>query len=486
MGRAKLLANASSPPVRSFRWPADASTRCVDRATWATGAERSYAPERPFLQMHTRQWLGSFGGRGNGDYRAELQAALQAVAAYLAAWELPLSCGIVRVDGQYGDSAVIAAMVATGTQIVVRKRGYRWLEHPLAQAALAHEPVATMTTRESPVTYEVFDLPQMCLEDGTTSVRFLLTRRAWKRGEPISVGKVVGEWVYEQFVTTLPPDGFLATDVLDLSHGRGAFEGTLADEDQEGDPDRWCSLTAAGQEFWQIVWQWVWNLRLSLSAGWSATSLREMEWAPAHPQTGSTPSMAAPDPAEEGADGPLEWARAWGGRLSAEAFPLQEDGMLRCPQGVRLWQSEIRQENAFTQRLIFVIFVAKDADCAPCPLRAVCLGRTASGTRGRRVSAVRHRRITEVVLSPRPFGSRSGYRVERCRRTPAAALMDGPLAPANGDAGRLACQLLATGPSSSCGPLASAPELAGALGTQCAGSAPGDEHPGHGGGTARP
>lgn len=52
------------------------------------------------LQMHTRQWLGSFGGRGNGDYRGELQAAVQAVTTYLTAWELPPARGIVRVDGQ--------------------------------------------------------------------------------------------------------------------------------------------------------------------------------------------------------------------------------------------------------------------------------------------------------------------------------------------------------------------------------------------------
>jgi hypothetical protein len=115
---------------------------------------------------------------------------------------------------------VIADIVASGlhlvVRMVVRKRGYHLLEHPRVQAALAHEPAATVTTQESHVTYEVFDLPQMLLEDGLTSVRLLLTRRAWKRGEPISVGKVVGDWVYEQFVTTLPPAGFLATDVLDL------------------------------------------------------------------------------------------------------------------------------------------------------------------------------------------------------------------------------------------------------------------------------
>src|SRR5271166_2338192 len=359
------------------------------------------------LQMHTRQWLGSFGGRGNGDYRGELQAALQAVTTYLTAWELPMASGIVRVDGQYGDSSVMADIVASGVHVLVRKRGYRWLDHPRVQAAIAHEPVATMTTRESQVTYEVFDLPQMLLEDGTTSVRLLLTRRAWKHGEPISVGKVVGDWVYEQFVTTLPPEGFLATDVLDLYQGRGAFEGTLADEDREGDPDRWCSLSPSGQECWQIVWQWVWNLRLAFSAGCTQAPLREMEWAPPHPQMGSTQSLAEPAPQEEPEYGPLEWARAWGGRLGAEAFCLHDDGMLRCPQGVRLWLSETRQENAFTQRLIFV---AKNADCASCPARAACLGRTASGKRGRRVSAVRHRRITGVVLHPRPATAEAAIR----------------------------------------------------------------------------
>src|SRR5262249_52790692 len=318
------------------------------------------------LQIHTRQWLGSFGGQGNGDYRGELQAALQAVTTYLATWELPVSSGIVRLDGQSGDSSVIADIVATGVQIVVCKRGYRWLEHPLVQAALAHEPVAILTTRESQVTYEVFDLPHMLLDDGMTSVRLVLTRRAWKRGEPIAVGKVLGEWVYEQFVTSLSPERLLATDVLDLYQGRGAFEGTLADEDREGDPDRWCSLTACGQEFWQIVWQWVWNLRLAFSVGCAQAPLREMEWAPPHLPTGGVQAMAEPAPGEEPAYGPLAWARARGGRLGAEAFALQDDGTLRCPQGVELWQTEIRQENAFTQRLIFV---ARDADCAACPQR---------------------------------------------------------------------------------------------------------------------
>jgi hypothetical protein len=35
------------------------------------------------LQMHTRQWVGTYAGKGNGDYRGELASALQAITTYL-------------------------------------------------------------------------------------------------------------------------------------------------------------------------------------------------------------------------------------------------------------------------------------------------------------------------------------------------------------------------------------------------------------------
>ena len=348
------------------------------------------------LQMHTQQWLGTFGGRGNGDYRAELRAALHAVMTYLAEWHLPPEQGIVRVDGQYGDASVIADIIATGMQVIVRKRGFHILDQPQVQAALMHDPVATIVTRESQVTYELFDLPDTILDDHMPPVRLLLTRRAW-HGETISVGKVMGEWVYEQYVTTLPRTGFLATDVLDLYQGRGAFEGTLADEDREGDPDRWCSLSSCGQDCWQVMWQWVWNLRLALLVGMADDVVRSMEWAPEHDERPHT--IAVPVPDETPTYGPLEWARARGDRLAATDFVLQEDGRLRCPQGVLLWHSETRQETPHTQRLMYVAY---DADCAACPQRTACLGRTASGKRGRRVSAVRHQQVTttHVLLLP--------------------------------------------------------------------------------------
>jgi hypothetical protein len=112
---------------------------------------------------------------------------------------------------------------------------------------------------------------------------------------------------------------------------------------------------------------------------------REMEWAP--PKDTPSSLEAVEDAQEE--YGPWQWAAALGaatGRLGAEAFVLQENGTLRCPAGSSLWLSEIRQENAFTQRAVYLGF---RTDWELCALKEQCLGLLAQGTRARRVSAVR-------------------------------------------------------------------------------------------------
>jgi hypothetical protein len=361
------------------------------------------------LQMHTRHWVGTFGGKGNGDYRGELTAALGVVRTYLQAWDLPQHTGIVRVDGQYGDLSVIADIVRAGLQVVVRGRGYTLMERPQVQAILAQATPMTLTLPNSQTTYEVFDLCDVPLlpDDQPAPVRVILTRHAWT-GVRIAVGKRVGMWVYELFLTTLPLEGFRAADVLDLYHGRGAFEGTLADEDVEGDPDRWCSYSAHGQELWQVIWHWVWNLRLALGQrleGVAACSLRSMEWAPSLPATTVELPRGANETAEE--YGPLEWAQPRGrakGGFGAEAFILRDDGMLQCPAGRLLWLSETRQESATTQRLIYV---ARDQDCASCTLRTSCLSQSASGKRARRVRARRRRHASPITTVSCSLGERA-------------------------------------------------------------------------------
>jgi len=273
---------------------------------------------------------------------------------------------------------------------------------------------------------ELFDGGWLQLDAGLSQTRVIVARHHLPAaGKRVSVGKCIGEWVYELFITTLPSDGFLVEEVLDLYHGRGAFEAVLADEDIEEDPDRWCSYTACGQELWQIACQWVWNLRLTLGKTMQGGKTREIEWAPAK----AAPAFLVPEESSSQEYGPWQQAAAFGraaGRFAADAFVLQEDGTLRCPAGASLWLSEVRQENAFTQR---ALYVASQTDCQHCPLREHCLGRNAKGNRARRVSAVRRLLPPSATVERKPIIFRPMQWVDVAGRADRSHL-DCPLAPA--------------------------------------------------------
>jgi hypothetical protein len=351
------------------------------------------------LQMHTRQWIGTYGGRGNGDYRGELASALRAISVYLKHFAFSSDMALVRLDGQYGDAAVIAQIILAGVYLVTRGRGYQILEHPQIQRVLAHPPTASVIASNTGKTVDLFEGGWLELGTGLPHARVIVVRHpAPPVGKKVTVGKRVDGWVYELFITTLDSDRFLVEDVLDLYHGRGAFEAVLADEDVEEDPDRWCSYTECGQELWQIACQWVWNLRLSLGQTMQGGELREIEWAP--PKDAPPFLVVAENPQEE--YGSWQWAAAFGratGRYGAESFVLQENGTLRCPAGASLWLSEVRQENAFTQR---AVYLAYQTDCQRCSLREGCLASGAKGNRARRVSAVRRLLPTPATVERKP------------------------------------------------------------------------------------
>lgn len=64
-----------------------------------------------------------------------------------------------------------------------------------------------------------------------------------------------------------------------MYRGRGGFENDFAAEDQETDPDRWGSQTPFGQECWQILAQWIWNLRQAPGQRLWEQPGRDIEWA---------------------------------------------------------------------------------------------------------------------------------------------------------------------------------------------------------------
>lgn len=195
-------------------------------------------------QAHSFQWLGSFGNRGNRRYREELRAANISITRYLTAHQLPSEHALLRLDGEYGTGAVLADLA--GFAFVTRGKEYTVLDHPLVQARLHLPPDQSQQRPESQTVRSLYDCPEIPVGPQGVKCRVIVaTHPAGKKKSPVGVTR--GDTVYALFFTALPQQTFTASDVVEQYLHRGAFESTLSDEDQELDPDHWCSHSAWGR-----------------------------------------------------------------------------------------------------------------------------------------------------------------------------------------------------------------------------------------------
>ncbi len=271
-----------------------------------------------------------------------------------------------------------------GFAFVMRGKDYTVLDHPLVQARLRLPPDQLQQRPESQFVRSLYDCPAVPVGPEGVQCRVVVATHPAST-QKSRVGVTRAGVVYELFFTTLPQQAFTACDVVELYLHRGAFEPALADEDVEQDPDRWCSYAAWGQECWQIVSQWVWNLRLELGHQLEPTSLRTTEFAAA-----ITPAteQAAGATAYSAGYGPLISATTWkAGRFSGKDFALQPDGTLCCPAGKRLHPTEQRIEHDGSRR---VLYAARIGDCRACLLREQCQWHGRQTTKPRRVSLLLH------------------------------------------------------------------------------------------------
>src|SRR6266851_1754252 len=231
------------------------------------------------LQAHTYQWLGTFGNAGNADYRGELLRGLEVIAAYQAKLDLPRGQALIRLDGQYGNGAIVADLLAARIPWLMRGKDYGLLELAPVKERLALPADEQFVHPESGICRDLFECGELPVTaEGHRSRVIIATHQAGTTLSPIGVTQ--DGIVYELFFTALPASGFTAADVLKLYLHRGSFETTLSDEDREQDSDRWSSYTTYGQEVWQILSQWMWNLRQELSQQWQPTSMRLTEFTP--------------------------------------------------------------------------------------------------------------------------------------------------------------------------------------------------------------
>src|SRR2546425_4331843 len=330
------------------------------------------------LQTHTHQWLATFGNPGNGEYRAEVRRAVAAIRDYLKAHHHPEERALLRLDGQYGTGAILADLA--GLAYVMRGKDYQLLKRAEIQARLKLPPDQHLQHPESGICRALYDCPDLALGPTQEPCRVVIATHPAPAGKS-RVGVTRAGVVYELFLTNLRQNAFTASDIVALYLHRGAFETVLADEDLEQDPDRWCSHAACGQEAWQIISQWVWNLRLELGHQLHPDPVRTTEFAPATPPT---PPHTAPPSGYAPPQVGLPWKA---GRFSGQDFPLQPDGTLRCPAGQSLVAHERRRE---TDGSLRVVYAASIRSCRPCLLREQCQWQGNATAKPRQVSVLLH------------------------------------------------------------------------------------------------
>ena len=354
------------------------------------------------LQAHSYQWLGSFGHPGNGEYREELRRAVEVIESYQRAHQFPKERTLLRLDGLYGTGAVLADLA--GFAFVMRGKHYQLLDQPVVQTRLRLPADQQFSRPESDLVRTLYDCPEVSVGASGQQCRLVVATHPAGLTKN-RIGLLRDGLVYELFLTNLPQKAFMASDVVALYLHRGAFETTLWDEDSEQDPDRWCSHTACGQEAWQIVSQWVWNLRLELGHMLEPTPMRTTEFAPPLTQTRGSQAPVQ-------GYGPPAVAAPWKtGRFSGQDFALQSNGTLQCPAHQSLVVHEQRREADGSLRLVDA---ASIHSCRPCSLRQQCQWEGSQTHKPRQVS---------VLLHPLQVGPASLYWRDWSRREHRRACM---------------------------------------------------------------
>jgi hypothetical protein len=154
-------------------------------------------------EKHTHQFLGTFGGPGNGDYRGELRQAIEVIKNYATKLGLSPTSVLLRLDGLYGDAAPLIDVLTAGLGVIARSRAYHLLDLEMVKQTLARASDHACTHPESGMTRTLYDCASVPLTPTGPEVRLVIATHAIT-SSPADVGVERGGIVYELFVSTLP------------------------------------------------------------------------------------------------------------------------------------------------------------------------------------------------------------------------------------------------------------------------------------------
>jgi hypothetical protein len=134
--------------------------------------------------------------------------------AYVKAHSLSLSQAVVRLDGQYGNGAIVADLA--GLSYVMRGKDYDLLDLESVQARLTQPPDQQTSHPETGTCRALFDFPDLSLSPIGPRTRVIVATHPATETEA-KIGITRGKVVYELFYTALPQAAFTPADVVDLS-----------------------------------------------------------------------------------------------------------------------------------------------------------------------------------------------------------------------------------------------------------------------------
>lgn len=409
----------------------------------------------------TSEWLGTYGGAGNGDAKGELEQACRVIERYVEQQKLNAAHIIVRLDGLYGTPSLVSVVQQAGLGYILRCRDYPLLKEPAIADRIESAADWEWAEIASHSYSQILDLGYVeALKRGYATPMRMIAVRTPEKLHNARIGKRHKKYVYELFMTSQSSASMSALDTLSLYRGRGGFEQQLSQEDQEQDYDRWCSWHPEGQEFWQILGQWSWNWRVWM--GWQQQQeVRQTIWAEGETDAGMDVSLAAdrsesqpilppslqfiqepsgsakpgesgqtpvadkatPTPAQEsnapgqdGAEryGPMEVSTEWGRgsgkrkRFGNEDFQIVDEKTVLCPAGHTMHQRTSKQKDNGDLSIQFGI---KAKMCQSCSVKRQCLAPHSKGIGGRRVNVIRRALSSDKgIVKPTSALVRSAFR----------------------------------------------------------------------------
>jgi len=346
-------------------------------------------------------WLDSRLAPGNGEQRAQLGSALEAVVDVCNELDHPLNRALVRLDGEFGNVPSLTALREAGVSGITRFNRLGLLNQPeILQSMATHAWHVVPDSRSGP-RRSAMDLGVVTMrpshktvdDDGepyeTIDVRVVVSRYA--RKDKAEHGRVIDGWQYELFAALdLDAEGWPAPDVVASYFGRGGQENRFAQEDRELGLDHIFSYTLAGQELACIIGLLVWNIRVvqgfllnPLPDKRSPTSTRVAKVDPRPVPERFVEALEKDDDHEPSADpvpedphvalvdllSDLDWSHLL--RRHPDWQFEQDHGALRCPNGQpAILSSANKNAGPKSHRLHFR---APAGACRVCPLRASCL-----------------------------------------------------------------------------------------------------------------